>query len=46
MDFGRIFGWISVVAQYIRWILVENDGFWLKIEHFEQNGGILSILEG
>ena len=41
-DFCRI----SVVAQYIRWILVENDGFWLKIKHFQQNGGIFSILEG
>ncbi len=34
MDVGWIFGRISVVAQYIRWILRENDGFWTKMGHF------------
>ena len=34
MDVGWIFGRISVVAQYIRRILLENGGFWAKMEHF------------
>ena len=46
MDLGWIFGRISVVAQYIRRILLENGGFWAKMEHFQQNGGFLSIFEG
>ena len=46
MELGWIFGRISVVAQYIRRILQENDGFWAKMEHFQQNGGFLSILGG
>ena len=34
MELGWIFGRISVVAQYIRRILVENGGFWPKMGHF------------
>ena len=44
MDFDRI----SVVAQYIRGISMDfgNGGFWPKMEHFQQKGEFLSILEG
>ena len=33
MELGWIFGRISVVAQYIRRILLENGGFWAILDH-------------